>query len=171
MEEMRNSSEQIQNINNVVDEIAYQTNILSLNAMIEASRSDEQGGFKVVALEVKRLAERSADAASDINKLLNENLKSVQSGVELTEGMSHTFANISAHMQPMVNQIQNIADASFEQNEAIRQIMEGIHDIDKSINSNQDLAEAFNKTVGELRNNASALNRVIKTLQQCIENQ
>ncbi|MCP3683076.1 MAG: hypothetical protein GY861_10330, partial [bacterium] len=122
MEEMQNSSEQIQNINNVVDEIAYQTNILSLNAMIEASRSDEQGGFKVVALEVKRLAEQATDAANDINNLLNENFKSVQSGVELTEEMSSTFTNISDHIQPMVYQIQNIADASFEQNEAIRQI-------------------------------------------------
>ncbi len=139
--------------------------------MIEASRSDEQGGFKVVALEVKRLAEQATDAANDINNLLNENFKSVQSGVELTEEMSSTFTNISDHIQPMVYQIQNIADASFEQNEAIRQIMGGIHDIDKSIIGNQDLAEAFNETVGELRNNASALNRVVKTLQQCIEDQ
>ena len=74
MAEVSNLSHEIQMINNVINDISYQTNLLSLNAMIEASRAGEgNGGFKVVATEVQKLAERSAEAAKSINELLEKN--------------------------------------------------------------------------------------------------
>ena len=98
---IKESSEEIQNITNLINDIAYQTNILSLNAMIEASRSSEgSGGFKVVAMEVKKLAERCASAAEGINKILVTNLKSVEEGVEDSEEMREKFDEIAARTKP-----------------------------------------------------------------------
>jgi hypothetical protein len=162
MNQMRTSSEEIQTINNVINDISYQTNILSLNAMIEASRSSESsGGFKVVALEVKRLAERSAKAADNINKLLDANFLSVQQGVTLSETMQLRFEEITAKIQPLALSIQNVSDASCEQSEAIRQITLGLNDIDKAIEENQRLAQTSSVTAKELRINAVGLMGVV----------
>lgn len=162
MNQVRTSSEEIQTINNVINDISYQTNILSLNAMIEASRSSEaSGGFKVVALEVKRLAERSAKAADNINKLLDTNFASVKQGVNLSETMQQRFEEISARIQPLALTIQNVSDASYEQSEAIRQITMGLNDIDKAIEENKFLAQESSVTARELRNNAVSLMEVV----------
>jgi hypothetical protein len=162
MNQVRSSSEEIQMINNVINDISYQTNILSLNAMIEASRSSEaSGGFKVVALEVKRLAERSAKAADNINKLLDSNFVAVKQGVNLSETMQKRFEEISARIQPLALTIQNVSDASYEQSEAIRQITMGLNDIDKAIEENKYLAEESSVTARELRNNAVSLMEVV----------
>jgi hypothetical protein len=164
MNQVKTSSEEIQSINNVINEISYQTNILSLNAMIEASRSDSGGGFKVVALEVKRLAERSAKAADNINKLLGNNFISVQQGVNLSETMKVRFDEISAKIAPLAHTIQQVTDASFEQHEAIKQITGGLNDIDRAIEENRDLASDTAKTAIELRNNSVALMEVVAEL-------
>lgn len=162
MNQVRSSSEEIQSINNVINDIAYQTNILSLNAMIEASRSSEAGGgFKVVALEVKRLAERSAKAAETINKLLESNFIAVKQGVTLSETMRQRFEEIMAKIQPLAVSIQNVSDASHEQSEAIRQITRGLNDIDRAIEENQRLARTSAMTAKELRSNALALMEVV----------
>ena len=162
MEQIRGSSEEIQTINNVINDIAYQTNILSLNAMIEASRSKESsGGFKVVALEVKRLAERSSKAAENINKLLDSNRVAVRMGVDLSETMRQRFDEITGKIEPLATVIQNVSDASFEQSEAIRQITEGLNDIDRAIEENQKLATTSSSTARELRNNAVSLMEVV----------
>ncbi len=162
MNQVRTSSEEIQTINNVINDISYQTNILSLNAMIEASRSSEaSGGFKVVALEVKRLAERSAKAADNITKLLDSNFIAVKQGVNLSETMKQRFEEISARIQPLALTIQNVSDASYEQSEAIRQITMGLNDIDKAIEENKYLAEESSVIAKELRKNAVSLMEVV----------
>jgi hypothetical protein len=167
MNQVRASSEEIQTINNVINDISYQTNILSLNAMIEASRSSEaSGGFKVVALEVKRLAERSAKAADNINKLLDANFISVQQGVNLSETMRRRFEEISDKIKPLADSIQNIADASQEQNEALRQIVAGLADIDKAIEKNKELAVKTSKMANEMSDNSKAMVNALSSLQQ-----
>ena len=166
MGQIRSSSEEIQTINNVINDIAYQTNILSLNAMIEASRSKESsGGFKVVALEVKRLAERSSKAAENINKLLDGNMVAVKLGVDLSEMMRQRFEQIADRIEPLGTVIQNVSDASFEQSEAIRQITEGLNDIDRAIQENQRLAETSSATAKELRSNAVSLMNVVADME------
>ncbi len=167
MNQVRESSEEIQTINNVINDISYQTNILSLNAMIEASRSSEaSGGFKVVALEVKRLAERSAKAADNINKLLDSNFVSVQQGVNLSETMRRRFEEISAKIRPLSDSIQNIADASHEQNEALRQIVGGLADIDKAIEKNKQLAVKTSTMANEMSNNSKSMVKALNSLQE-----
>src|SRR5690554_3974257 len=144
---IKNSGVEIQNINNVIDDIAWQTNLLSLNAMIEASRAgDSHGGFRVVALEVKRLAEGAAEAAASINKLLAVNLQAVQDGVGASEDMQSAFDTLIDEISPLSTAVRSISEASMEQTQAILQINQGLTDIDKTITLNQQSAEETAKT-------------------------
>jgi formylmethanofuran dehydrogenase subunit D len=166
MHEVQKSSEEIKSINNVIDEIAYQTNMLSLNAMIEASRAgDGNGGFKVVAVEVKKLSERSAKAAENINKLLERNFLSVKQGVGLSQSMEARFREITENVKPVTQSIQNVSDASYEQNEAIRQIMLGLLDIDRAIENNQELSQSSSTMALKLKSNSEELLKALATLQ------
>lgn len=164
---IKNSGIEIQNINNVIDDIAWQTNLLSLNAMIEASRAgDSHGGFRVVALEVKRLAEGAADAAASINKLLAVNLQAVQNGVSASEDMRTAFDSLIDEIKPLSTAVRSMSEASMEQTQAILQINQGLTDIDKTITLNQQSAEETAKTAAELRKNAEYLLTVMHSLQQ-----
>jgi hypothetical protein len=166
MNEVQQSSEEIKTINNVIDEIAYQTNMLSLNAMIEASRAgDGNGGFKVVAVEVKKLSERSAKAADNINKLLEKNFLSVKKGAALTHTMNQRFQEISGNVKPVTLSIQNVSDASHEQHEAIRQIMQGLLDIDRAIENNQSMATVSADMSQQLKEHAEHLIQALDKLK------
>ena len=164
VEQVSVSSEEIQTINNMINDISRQTNMLSLNAMIEAARSGENGGFKVVALEVKKLAERSAEAADKINQLLLQNMAAVEQGVDLSQTMAQRFQEITEKMQPLTQTIQHVADASFEQKEAVRQINAGLGDIDRAIEKNRARAEESSALANALRQNAAALMGVVNAL-------
>ena len=165
MNQVKASSAEIQNINNVINEISKQTNLLSLNAMIEASRSSEQsGGFKVVAMEVRHLAEKSAIAARDINALLESNLVSVREGLALTELMHQRFEELTARIDPVIVSTQDISDASFEQSESIQEIAHALTDIDRAVNENQVAAEETSNLAAELRGNAQKLMALVEGL-------
>lgn len=87
MAQITESSRQIADINGVIDSIANQTNILALNAAVEAARAGEQGrGFAVVAEEVRNLAKRSADAAKEINQLINTSVNNIDTGSRRVSG-------------------------------------------------------------------------------------
>ncbi|CAA0078435.1 Methyl-accepting chemotaxis protein III [BD1-7 clade bacterium] len=158
MQKVQSLSHEIQSINNIINDIAYQTNLLSLNAMIEASRTSENGGFKVVALEVKKLAERSADAASTINRLLQENTNCVSLSVSHTESIKQCLDDVSDQIEPLIYAVGNIADASTEQVEAIRQINAGLNDVDRAVDVNRKLADHANSAAKALKTNTDELN-------------
>ncbi len=163
MSEISSLSNEIQMINNVINDISYQTNLLSLNAMIEASRAGEgNGGFKVVATEVQKLAERSADAAKGINDLLEKNNLTVNQGVSLSEQISQRFTGISESMKPLSTAVRNVSDASSEQNEAIKQILLGLDDIDHAITQNQAMVEKVNNVVDEMQDSANTLSSALQ---------
>jgi len=152
------SSQKIQKVNNMIDEIASQTNLLSLNAMIEASRSGESNnGFKVVALEVQSLAERAAKAAKEINGLLGENFSSVSEGVNLSSTMQTQFDEIEDKMQPLTTLISSVFNAGAEQSEGIYQITLGLQDLGRAAEANKLKAELSSQTALRLQENAAAL--------------
>lgn len=153
------SSAEIQNINLAIGQIAKQTHLLSLNAMIEAARSSAAGssGFKVVALEVRRLAENAAQAAQEANALLEGNLNAVQEGLQLSELMQQRFNEITDRIAPLVVAVQEIAGASHEQSHAIQQIVHALEEMDNAVNNNRERAGQTTELAAELRANAQRL--------------
>ncbi len=165
MNHVKSSSAEIQKINSVINDIAQQTNLLSLNAMIEAARSSGGGeGFRVVAGEVGRLAEKSAAAVHEINRLLDSNMLSVQDVMVMTELMHRRFEEIAAKIKPLIDSIQDISNASYEQSEAIREITLALMDIDRAVNENRSAAEETSHLAGELRGNAQQLSALVSGL-------
>lgn len=141
MEHIKSSSEEIQIINNVINDIAQQTNLLSLNAMIEASRFDEEnGGFQIVALEVKKLAERSVDAVGQINKVLKENTEAVEQGFQYTQTLAQQIEHIQQQIAPVTLTNQQVVDGCNEQTLAIGQVNDSVQQIDEAIANNRKLA-------------------------------
>lgn len=165
--ELKSSGKKIQEINNLINEIAYQTNILSLNAMIEASRgSEEGGGFKVVALEVKNLAARSVSAAEDINDLLAQNEKVIQNSVELSSTVQERFASISEEVKPLAQVTRQVSESSYEQVRAIRQVSEGFLSIEQQAEKSEELAVSSREVSKVLKSNAKDLVELLETLKQ-----
>jgi len=124
------SSEEISEIVKVISEIAGQTNLLAFNAAIEAARAGEHGlGFSVVADEVRKLAERSSQATKEISKLINETVKRVSMGSEVSREAGDAFAKIQAGIADTTDSIAQISVAATEQQTAARDVSEAIQSI------------------------------------------
>lgn len=165
MQEVHRLSDEVKSMNAVINDIAYQTNLLSLNAMIEASRAgDENGGFKVVALEVKKLSERSTEAANNINALLETNKVAVDKGVRISSELQGSFAQINNTIEPISDSIGNVSNASYEQSEAIQQIVSGLTHISDAVEVNSDLAKNASDMSAALSQTSAELNSAIATL-------
>jgi len=142
MTSISNSSKNVANIINVIDGIAFQTNILALNAAVEAARAGEQGrGFAVVATEVRNLAQRSAAAAKEIKSLIDDSIKRVENGTLQVNDAGKT-------MQEIVNSIKRVADimteitaASQEQSSGIDQVNQAVIQMDEVTQQNAALVE------------------------------
>ena len=136
------SSKKMADIINVIDGIAFQTNILALNAAVEAARAVEQGrGFAVVATEVRNLAQRSASAAREIKLLINDSVSKVEQGGKLVNQAGETMAEI-------VNSIHRVTDIMTEINAATREQVEGIEQVNQAV-SQMDQVTQQNSTLVE----------------------
>ena len=136
------SSRKIADIIGVIDEIAFQTNLLALNAAVEAARAGEQGrGFAVVAGEVRKLAQRSADAAKEIKGLITESVGKVQDGSRLVEQSGETLKEIVTAVKKVSDIVAEMASAAHEQASGIEQINKAILQMDQVTQQNAALVE------------------------------
>ncbi|MBV7534837.1 MCP four helix bundle domain-containing protein [Duganella sp. sic0402] len=142
MASINDYAHKIVDITSVIDGIAFQTNILALNAAVEAARAGEQGrGFAVVAGEVRSLAHRSAEAAKEIKKLINDSAERVASGAALAETAGVTMNDIVDSVQKVTAIIGEISTASSEQEHGILQVNTAISDMDDVTQQNAALVE------------------------------
>ncbi len=142
MNEIFDSSKQIDNIIKVINDISFQTNLLALNAAVEAARAGEAGrGFAVVASEVRNLAQKTAESSKTIQDIVLRNVESTQKGMDLVKNTSQFFAEIVEMMGETVTKISNITEASRLQSEGIETINGSIANMDDLITQNAALVE------------------------------
>ena len=140
MDGISGSSKKIAEITNVINGIAFQTNILALNAAVEAARAGEQGrGFAVVASEVRNLAQRSANAAKEIATLIEDSVQRVGKGAELVSTTGGTMNNILKSVQDVDAIMKQIASASEEQSKGISQVGAAVTEMDSVTQQNASL--------------------------------
>jgi len=162
MEGIRASSHKIGDIINVINSIAFQTNILALNAAVEAARAGEQGrGFAVVAGEVRTLAQRSATAAKEIEALIHEAGSQVENGSKLVAGAGEAMEGIVNSVAQVRNIMNEIAGASEEQSRGISQIGQAMAEMDTTTQQNAALVEESSAAASSLEEQARELEQTI----------
>ena len=154
MEAIQTSSRQINQIINVIDEIAFQTNLLALNAGVEAARAGESGkGFAVVAQEVRELAQRSSNAAKEISDLLQKSTVEVESGVALVERAGQALTGIGEHVEAINGRIHEIMSSTREQADTLQAIGGAVSELDTVTQQNagmvQDTTSAIRRLAAE----------------------
>ncbi len=162
LEEISASSKNISTITKAIEEIAFQTNILSLNAAVEAAHAGALGkGFAIVAGEVKRLAEKSSEAARQTNLLVGTSIVKSKDGTVIGQEMQHTLNSIVSGINEAVESIKLIALESTEQVDAIEQLNSGIGQISQVVLHNTATAEESSSSSVEMASQAKELDRMI----------
>lgn len=156
------SSAKIVSIIKTIEDIAFQTNILALNASIEAARAGSAGkGFSVVAEEVSNLAAKSSEAAQDTGVLIGHSMQDIQAETESTNHAISAVQTINECIQSIKTLTDEIARASAHQSEMITSVEEGIKDISRVVQANSAAAEESAAVSKELSNQANTLNSLI----------
>jgi methyl-accepting chemotaxis protein len=160
MDSIAGSSRKITDIIQVIDGIAFQTNILALNAAVEAARAGEQGrGFAVVASEVRSLAKRSADAAKEIKSLIEDSVQQVEGGLVQVSGARETLEATISSVKHVGTLMADILHSSDEQGTAIHRVAQLVVQIDEATQQNVPIAEGAASASRSLAEHGHALER------------
>ncbi|HPF70866.1 MAG TPA: methyl-accepting chemotaxis protein [Candidatus Krumholzibacteria bacterium] len=163
--EIKDSTDEMSKIIKSIDEIAFQTNLLALNAAVEAARAGDAGrGFAVVAEEVRRLAGRSAEAARSTAELITVAGTSVDKGVTASEVFVATLEEIIAGIDRMEMLSREVAEANNQQAEGIRQITQGLTDLDHVVQNNAATTEQTASACHELSSHSARLRALVASL-------
>lgn len=162
MDLIRNTSEEITGISSLIDDIAFQTSLLSLNAGVEAARAGEAGrGFAVVAQEVRALADQVSDAARKVKELVAASAVNVGSGVENVERTGDALREITSMVKAVTGNIAEIDAASRMQAETLSQIGQTMHEIDATARQNAAMVDEATATSTALREKSVELRSAV----------
>ena len=162
MDEISTSSEKMASIIKVIDDIAFQTNLLALNAGVEAARAGDAGrGFAVVASEVRALAQRSSEAAREINDLIAMSVAQVKIGVDLVGETGNSLHRIASSVNDISGQVSEIAVSAHQQSLTLEEINASVTQLDRSTQQN---AARLEETTAA----SDALNSVAMSLVETI---
>lgn len=170
MNEITATSKEIGKIVKAIDDIAFQTNILSLNAAVEAARAGASGkGFAVVADEVRNLAQRSAEAAKNTTALVESTVVAIEHGTKIADATAKSLHTVEEKASFVTGAIVKIAEASENQATATEQVLQGISQVSTVVQTNSATAEesaAAAEELAALSKQLSELTGQYKLLQQ-----
>ncbi|SNT10097.1 methyl-accepting chemotaxis protein [Tropicimonas sediminicola] len=170
MGEIASSSRQISKIVGVIDDIAFQTNLLALNAGVEAARAGEAGrGFAVVASEVRALAQRSSEAAREINELITASGDTVERGVDLVGQTGTALKRIVESVKGISGHVSEIAVSAREQSTGLLEINAAVNQLDQVTQQNAAMFEQTTATSNALTREAEALTKTMMGFRTGVE--
>ena len=162
MDRINETSKKIQNIIEDIEDIASQTNLLSLNAAIEAARAGEAGrGFAVVAEQIRKLAEQSAQSAVDTRSLIEGSLQEIERGNQAAEAAAGSLEQIVTGVKEIASDAKRLSEESTAQAQAMEQAEVGVNQISEVVQSNSASAEESSATSEELSAQAYSLNELV----------
>ena len=162
MARINETSQKIGNIISDIEDIASQTNLLSLNASIEAARAGDAGkGFAVVADQIRKLAEQSTQSAVDTRQLIESSLAEVEEGNKAAQRASDSIESVVDGIKSIAETSQELSQIAQEQATAMEQAEQGINQISEVVQSNSATAEETSATSQELSAQATSLNDLI----------
>lgn len=166
MQKISDTSKEIEAIIVGIEDIASQTNLLSLNAAIEAARAGEAGrGFAVVADQIRQLADESAKSAVNTRKLIETAIHEVETGNVITEKTAASLANVIEGVQDIKESVKLVTVSSKAQSEAAMQVVQGVEQISGVVQSNSAAAEETSATSEELSAQAINLEELVSEFQ------
>ena len=166
MDKIQESSKQVVSVIKAIEDIASQTNLLSLNASIEAARAGEAGkGFAVVAGEIGGLANQSADAVNTTSELINVSLSEIEKGNEIVNAVMTSLEDAVERVRVANGMIQETAQTADAQMKSIDQIRDGIEDISQVVQDNSAMAEETSATSEELAAQSVTLNELVQRFE------
>jgi len=166
MAALESSAVEIGTIVGVIEGIAFQTNLLALNAGVEAARAGEAGkGFAVVANEVRALAQRSADAAKNINELITAATGQVSGGVVLVRETGDLLGRIMGRVGEINAVITDIASGAEEQAQNIQQVNNAVSEMDRVTQQNAAMVEQTTAATRDLAHEAEQLSAMVRTFR------
>jgi methyl-accepting chemotaxis protein len=159
---IKQSADEQAKIIKTIDEIAFQTNLLALNAAVEAARAGEAGkGFAVVADEVRRLAQRSADAARTTSKMIEDSVSGALNGVELANEVANVFNEIFTNAEKANDLTSEIAAAVAEQAKGIEQVNAAVTQFDKTTQQTAESSQESASIAEELKHDVDELSALV----------
>lgn len=166
MDKIEGSSKEITKIVEVIDSISFQTNLLALNAGVEAARAGEAGrGFAVVASEVRVLAQRCAEAATQINGLITESATHVREGVSLMDETRQALGTIMSGIDGVAQNVSEIAVSANQQSSGISEINSAVENLDRSTQQNAAMFEETTASNQALTEEASNLAQIVSAFK------
>jgi len=170
MADIRDASEETQIIVKVINDIAFETNLLSLNAAVEAARAGEAGaGFAVVADEVRNLALRSADSARNTSALIDNIVQRIEEGADLVRKATGAFNEVAEGADKFATVLDEIANANNEQAIGIEQINIGINGIDQATQQNAAIAKDAADTANDMFRTSGELTAIVQRITSMID--